>query len=356
MNEEAVREQLRRAFQRGYRTPGPGLSDRIFREVFGNAPGATTTAEGGRRARPVTTRAERRRGRWSQWLGAAAAAALALLAVTTLLGIRYAGTHRPSTPAGRPPAALADEAATRQLARTLLARSGGSVTSLRAAGRSSQAAARDDATVASYLDRERAFAGYPAVAVELAELEREAPALDSGDAGRVALAAAVAQRGATSIHSALLSGMPPKAIVVSLQAQQLWAYDHGHLLLSTLVTAGSARLPTAIGPLSVLRKSHPWTMRSPWPPGSPDWYPDMVVQYFIWLTEAGDGLHDALWQPCCYGPGSESSPYASHGTIHVPLDAEATLYLWADVGTPVVVYPGGGAPVPQQVAAISAQR
>jgi L,D-transpeptidase catalytic domain len=71
----------------------------------------------------------------------------------------------------------------------------------------------------------------------------------------------------------------------------------------------------------------------------------------LWFTSTGEGLHDAAWEPAsAYGPGSPSGPFASHGCIHVPDAAIAFLYQWATIGTPVVVYPGDGSPVKDQLA------
>src|SRR5207245_2429247 len=59
----------------------------------------------------------------------------------------------------------------------------------------------------------------------------------------------------------------------------------------------------------------------------------------------------ASWQPySTLGPGSQNGPYASHGCIHVPLPAVRILFNWAPLGTPVVVYPGDGSLVADQVA------
>ena len=73
----------------------------------------------------------------------------------------------------------------------------------------------------------------------------------------------------------------------------------------------------------------------------------------ISISDTGVGIHDAPWQSCCFGPGSERSAHASRGTIHVPSDRAAVLYGWSDVGTPVVVLPGDGTPVSRQTGAMN---
>jgi len=71
----------------------------------------------------------------------------------------------------------------------------------------------------------------------------------------------------------------------------------------------------------------------------------------LWFTNNGEGLHGASWQPdSTLGPGSQNGPFASHGCIHLPLAAVGTLFAWASLGTPVVVYPGDGSPRADQAA------
>jgi hypothetical protein len=316
MGEERLRQEVHEALDRGYRPLGPAAADRILGRALGGARGDVVQLDRGRRrsAQP--------------WLTAVAALLIAALTVATLLGVR--GLHRTS-PAG----------------------SAGTVAALRDAGRADVAAGRDDAAVAELLAGEGAFRD-PAAMAPLAErLERQAPRLESADPGTVRSAAAEARSAAAAIHAALLAGLPAKAIVISRDAQQLWAYDHGTLLLSTPVTTGRPATPTDIGATRVTWKAQGYTMHSPWPPSSPNWYPTRTVRYMIMFSVTGEGLHDAAWQPCCYGRGSDRSAYASTGTVHVPLDAEATLFGWADVGTPVIVAPGDGSPVPRQVAALT---
>ena len=109
----------------------------------------------------------------------------------------------------------------------------------------------------------------------------------------------------------------------------------------TLVTTGRPELPTDIGLMRVYRKNAPWLMRSPWGPGSPYWYPPSWVQYVLWFTSQGHGIHDANWEPnSALGPGSQyNMAVASHGCVHVNSNLIAGLYNWADWGTAVPVSP-----------------
>jgi lipoprotein-anchoring transpeptidase ErfK/SrfK len=213
---------------------------------------------------------------------------------------------------------------------------------LRASAQAALTAGRNDATVAAFL-RLR-WVGQLSAA-----LERYATLVNSSDGQRLALGAAGVQHYAAQLHSGLLHDGPTRIIVVSIQGQRLTAYEDGRVMVDTPVTTGRPALATDIGAMRVLRKDAPWTMQSPWPKGSPEWYPDTVVQMVVWFTKNGEGLHDASWQPPdTLGPGSQNGPYASHGCIHLTLQAVTTLFDWAPIGTPVVVYPGDGSPVASQ--------
>ena len=130
-------------------------------------------------------------------------------------------------------------------------------------------------------------------------------------------------------------------------------YQDGKIVQDTLVTTGRPALPTDIGAMKILSKNSPWRMRSPWPRGSPYWYPDSYVHKVVWFTVTGEGLHDAPWQSSMYGPGGQFTANASHGCIHVQMAAENFLYDWSKVGTAVVVYPGDGSPVSEQMKQVS---
>lgn len=129
-----------------------------------------------------------------------------------------------------------------------------------------------------------------------------------------------------------------KAIVVHLAAQSLTAYDHGKVALSTPVTTGRPYLATLEGESTIFRRESPYLFISPWPEGSPYWYPPSWVTWALEFRTGGYFLHDAPWEPDgAYGPGSQDGPYASHGCVHVPHAAMQFLWTWASNGTPVIV-------------------
>jgi len=238
----------------------------------------------------------------------------------------------------------AEDAAVQAEATQLRARYHADPAALRVSAEAALSDGRNDATIAFFLklgwaDRLNAA------------LERYGAMLGAADTRSLALADAGIQHYARQLHAKLMQSGPTRLITISLQAQRLIAYDRGRVTVDTLVTTGRPALATDIGAMRVTRKDSPWTMQSPWPKGSPEWYPDTPVRMVLWFTDNGEGLHDASWQPdATLGPGSQNGPFASHGCVHLPLAAVTTLYQWAPIGTPVIVYPGDGASAMSQVA------
>jgi lipoprotein-anchoring transpeptidase ErfK/SrfK len=223
----------------------------------------------------------------------------------------------------------------------------GDLQAIRKAGEGAVTGGRNEATIGAYLKLAAVDRPYQL-------LERYGGRLNREDVDLVAIAAAGALRYGQQVHELLAKGMPAKTIVISLEAQQLRAYENGRVVRETLVTTGRPELPTDVGAMKVLRKSSPWKMHSPWPKGSPYWYPDAMVQQVIWFTNTGEGMHDASWEADeDYGPGSQYGPSASHGCVHVLAADERFLYDWSTIGMPVVVYPGDGTPVDRQMARIT---
>ena len=128
-----------------------------------------------------------------------------------------------------------------------------------------------------------------------------------------------------------------KAVVIRLGSQKLTAYLNGKPVLSTPVTTGRPALPTPIGSFYIHTRSSPYVFTSPWPKGSPYWYPPTPATWAMYFYD-NDFLHDDPGEPAsAFGAGSDNGPYASHGCIHVPHDAMAFLYTWLPVGATVIV-------------------
>jgi hypothetical protein len=131
---------------------------------------------------------------------------------------------------------------------------------------------------------------------------------------------------------------PAQLIVIHLATQQLVAYKDGCPFLRTPVTSGRTALPTVRGTFHIYYKAPVYHMISPWPLGSPFYYPPTWVYNAMEFITNGTFIHSADWQPdATYGPGSQYGPFASHGCIHVIKGPLQELYDWAPIGTTVVV-------------------
>src|SRR3989441_3450893 len=145
------------------------------------------------------------------------------------------------------------------------------------------------------------------------------------------------------LTDAMTQTLPEKAITISLSEQVIRAYEHGQQVFWTYVTTGRPGLETDPGSFKVYWKVTPWTMHSPWPNGSPYWYPDSKVNMVMWFN-GGDGIHDAYWRSR-YGPGTNGPHYdptgedtGTHGCVNVPYHNMVWLWNWTPTGTPVIVY------------------
>jgi hypothetical protein len=238
-------------------------------------------------------------------------------------------------------------------AATLVAQTAGNVGTLRQGGNAALANARNDATIATYESKPGRFAAVNSLTGLYQQTEHYAARLASPDANVVAFGTAAIQHYADQVHAMLMQGLSPKHIIVSFQAQRAWAYENGKVVMDSLVTTGIrgvTDIGTDFGPMKVLFRNHPYTMRSPWPKTSPHYYPDTVVQWTTFFTSA-ESFHDASWEPdSLLGPGSQfNASTRSHGCIHLPFALAQWMNGWATEGTPVDVYPGNGQPVAEQL-------
>lgn len=254
--------------------------------------------------------------------------------------------------------AQAENQAITQAAGQLVAQTGGNLAAIQQAGNQAVALANNDGTIVAYLAKEGPFQGSDTVQQLSNRLTKYAGMIGSSDVNTAAQGAAAAQRYSGQIQSAMYAGLPAKVVVVSFQDQHLWALQNGKNVMDTPVTTGIwgvGDFGTDFGPMKVLHKDHPWTMHSPWPKGSPHWYPDTVVQYATFFTGTGESIHDAAWEPDSeLGPGSQFDlSTRSHGCIHVPYNDAVWMYNFADVGMPVIVYPGDGSSVANQLSKVT---
>jgi lipoprotein-anchoring transpeptidase ErfK/SrfK len=148
----------------------------------------------------------------------------------------------------------------------------------------------------------------------------------------------------TAVASALIADQcghtvpSGKVITLNLTLQEAVFYSNGCVVRATPITTGRPYLRTPTGTFHVFFKTSPFTMVSPWPHGSPFWYPTGTVTWVMEFDYGGYFLHDASWEPSSmYGPGSENSYVASHGCVHIPTPVMRWAYGWTPIGTPVII-------------------
>jgi lipoprotein-anchoring transpeptidase ErfK/SrfK len=125
-----------------------------------------------------------------------------------------------------------------------------------------------------------------------------------------------------------------RVIVISLDRQELTAYEDGVPYLTTVVTTGRPELPTVTGSFRVQTKYHPFTFYSEWAPGSPYWFAPSYSNYAMFFYQ-GYAVHDAPWR-AAYGPGTNAN--GSHGCVNVPFAPMQKLFAWTPIGTRVIVH------------------
>jgi lipoprotein-anchoring transpeptidase ErfK/SrfK len=192
-----------------------------------------------------------------------------------------------------------------------------------------QAAAESTPGAAAFLARYNTLSSSFRAARETSQLNAIAVQI-------VALQTSVAAAlGADQCGHAVPSG---KAITLNLTLQEAIFYDNGCVVRATPITTGRPYLRTPTGDFHVFYKASPFTMVSPWPKGSPFWYPTGTVTWVMEFDVGGYFLHDASWEPnSMFGPGSENTSIASHGCVHIPTPVMRWAYSWTPIGTPVII-------------------
>lgn len=132
-------------------------------------------------------------------------------------------------------------------------------------------------------------------------------------------------QGSTTADHALIGNT---YIEVDKNAQHMWYYKDGKLVLETDVVTGKPATPTPSGVFYVWKKERNATLvgedyKTP-------------VDHWMPIDWSGVGLHDSPWQTA-YG-GTRYTTYGSHGCVNTPPSVMGTLYDQVAVGTPVIVF------------------
>lgn len=128
-----------------------------------------------------------------------------------------------------------------------------------------------------------------------------------------------------------------RRVVVSISQQHMWAYDGDRLVADSDVATGRAALPTPTGLFHVMSRHSPYTMISPWPLGSPYYYPPSSMNYAVEFAPGGYFLHDAPWRST-WGQGANRTD-GTHGCVNIPGAPMGAVYRWIRLGDEVDVNP-----------------
>ncbi len=129
-----------------------------------------------------------------------------------------------------------------------------------------------------------------------------------------------------------------KVITIALSFQEMVFYNNGCAVEATPVTTGRPLLRTPTGTFHIFDKQTPYVFISPWPPGSPFWYPTSPVDWVMEFDQGGYYIHDAPWEPPgAFGLNSDNGVWASHGCVHTPTSVMRWAFGWTPLGTPVIV-------------------
>ncbi|SIS07186.1 L,D-transpeptidase [Williamsia sterculiae] len=134
----------------------------------------------------------------------------------------------------------------------------------------------------------------------------------------------------TAATDACRGNTAPQLVKVSLGQQHMWMCQLDKPVDQSPVTTGSVDRGdgTPLGTWQIESRETRRFLDGP----------DYRVFVDYWLPFFEDfGFHDSPWQKFPYGDRSLYKVVGSRGCVHVPTDAMAALYRWANVGTTVTV-------------------
>nr|BBH90018.1 hypothetical protein KTC_47690 [Thermosporothrix sp. COM3] len=138
-----------------------------------------------------------------------------------------------------------------------------------------------------------------------------------------------------------------QVLVVSLTEQALRVYENGQLTKAFLVTTGRYNRPTPPGifPLSDYLTNQ--LMMTLEPPGSPEYYDPVTVNYTIKFRDVGYLLHDTWWRKD-YGPytqfphqdsgGDKQAGTGSHGCVNLQTEQLGWIFHNIKPGSKIIIY------------------
>lgn len=121
-----------------------------------------------------------------------------------------------------------------------------------------------------------------------------------------------------------------KRIVVDRSEQMLYAYDGEELFMKEKISTGIELTPTPRGMFTIFKKTPSRYMQGPIPEITEKEYDLPGVPWNLYFTEQGAVIHGAYWH-------NNFGKVSSSGCVNLPPAQAQKLYMWADVGTSVIV-------------------
>ncbi len=126
------------------------------------------------------------------------------------------------------------------------------------------------------------------------------------------------------------SATTTKRIVVDISSQTLAAYEGDTLFMREPISTGKEFTPTPRGTFTIFKMTPSRYMQGPLPGVSDQVYDLPGVPWNMYFTRGGAVIHGAYWH-------DKFGRTWSHGCVNLPPQKAKELYMWAIVGTKVVV-------------------
>lgn len=130
--------------------------------------------------------------------------------------------------------------------------------------------------------------------------------------------------------SAQQNATTTKRIVVDRAEQMLYAYDGDELFTKEPISTGVELNPTPRGTFIIFKKTPSRYMQGPIPGVSEQFWDLPGVPWNLYFSNEGAVIHGAYWHDNFGKP-------SSHGCVNLPPEQAEKLYMWADLGTKVIV-------------------
>jgi hypothetical protein len=121
-----------------------------------------------------------------------------------------------------------------------------------------------------------------------------------------------------------------KQIIVNRADQMLYAYDEDRLFMKLQISTGLELSPTPAGEFTIFKKTPSRYMQGPVPGLTFKYYDLPGVPWNLYFTHGGAVIHGTYWH-------NKFGNQYSNGCVNLPPDAARKLYMWADIGTRVIV-------------------